>query len=335
MLLYDLSTNIPLSKFGIDIPTNPDKITKILEYLKSNKKLSYILEKNILSTIDCEFSKEDLERVHSKDYVARLFSTHVEEEVIRAFELQNTDGTFNRFNPNKAVLPLSKLFEIELKNGAGVFQCLSTAINDGFCYYFGGGRHHGKFDYGDGFCIINDIVVAIRKLQSNNLADTVWVIDVDAHKGDGTAILTQNDPSIITLSIHMANGWPLDRPEYENGIRNHSHISSDIDIKIASGEEDIYNARLKEGLSKLSKYKKPQIALVLSGVDTYEFDELPSTYEIKMTIDQIFERDMMVYNFLKENGIPMAYLMAGGYGKMSWRPYSKFLEEIMLQKIKK
>ena len=80
--------------------------------------------------------------------------------------------------------------------------------------------HHAQRAYGDGFCIVNDIVIAIRKLQAEGLVRTAWVIDIDAHKGDGTAAITLGDDSIITLSIHMAQGWPLDGKKYDENEHN-------------------------------------------------------------------------------------------------------------------
>ena len=85
--------------------------------------------------------------------------------------------------------------------------------------------------------LLNDIVIAIRKLQAENRIKTAWVIDIDAHKGDGTAALTADDPSIVTLSIHMGRGWPLDGPSHDAAGRiNPSFIPSDIDIPVFAGE---------------------------------------------------------------------------------------------------
>ena len=70
----------------------------------------------------------------------------------------------------------------------------------------------------------------------------------------------------------------------------------------------------------------PDLAVVVFGADPYERDELPSTAELKLTLEQIFVRDRLVYNFLKNRRIPMAYLMAGGYGDESWRVYTQFLQ---------
>ena len=170
-------------------------------------------------------------------------------------------------------------------------------------------------------------MIAIRKLQADKRIKTAWVIDVDAHKGDGTAALTADVPSIVTFSIHMGRGWPLDGPYgTPYGELNPSFIPSDIDIWFFVGEDHLYLVKLEEGLRELAARPRPDIAVIVSGADPYKMDELPSTADLRLTIEQIFARDWTVYQFLKQRMIPRAYLMAGGYGEHSWEVYTRFLQ---------
>jgi len=195
--------------------------------------------------------------------------------------------------------------------------------------------HHAQKDYGNGFCLLNDIVIAIRKLQTEKVIKQAWVIDVDAHKGDGTAALTAGDDSVTTLSIHMAAGWPLDEEKYDSGGKlNPSFIPSDIDIPIAAGEEHLYVARLKEGLKMLESQPTADIAVVVAGADPYEKDELPSAKLLQLSLEQLQERDLLIYDFLQNKSIPTAYLMAGGYGESAWEVYTQFLEWALLDNLK-
>lgn len=333
MLLYDGSHKISLTEFGIEIPISDNKLTKTLEYLKNIPVIQKKLESFLLKKIDEEFTREDLLRVHSSRYVESLFSGGLEQEIIRTYELIDDKGNYNRYNPKNAELPLSELFNNQLKKAAGSFQCCKVALDKGFCFYFGGGNHHAQKDNGEGFCVLNDVVISIRKLQAEKLIKTAWVIDVDAHKGDGTAALTSEDSTIRTLSVHMAKGWPLDEDPYINGKPNPSFIPSDIDIPIETGEEDLYVEKLEAGLHELDRLGKPQIAVVVLGVDPYEKDELASTKGLKLTLEQMHKRDLLIYNFLKKHNIPQAHLMAGGYGISSWLVYAKFLEHVLLEKI--
>ena len=330
MILYDLRNCIKLSDFGIEIPVSPDKTGKILDYLFNHPVLSNFIDNLTINKIDENITREDLLRVHSREYTDRLFSDGLEQEIIRAYELIDNNGNYRRYNPQNAVLPLASLFSNQLKKVAGTLQCCKIALKTGFCLYFGGGSHHAKKDYGEGFCILNDIVIAIRNLQANKLVNRVWVIDVDAHKGDGTAALTYGDDSVRTLSIHMARGWPLDSDMYKSGELNPSFIPSDIDIPVLSGEEDRYSEKLREGLNKIQSFSVPQLAVIVLGADPYEKDELPSTTGLKLSLPQMKERDLLIYEFFKTRKVPQAYLMAGGYGIDSWRVYAQFLEYVLL-----
>jgi acetoin utilization deacetylase AcuC-like enzyme len=187
--------------------------------------------------------------------------------------------------------------------------------------------HHAQRDGGAGFCLVNDLAIALRRLQFEQRIRSAWVIDLDAHKGDGTAAITAGDSSIATLSIHMARGWPLDQPERDaDGRPNPSFVPSTIDIPIEAGEEPLYNQRLEAGLERLADIGPPDLALVIDGADPYELDELPSTAGLRLSLGQLLQRDQLVYSFLKNRGVPGAWVMAGGYGRNSWRVYTQFLE---------
>jgi acetoin utilization deacetylase AcuC-like enzyme len=331
LIIYDENHKFSLYEFGIQIPVLNSRATRTFENLKAHPVLGKRFEDWFLAKKDHRLEREDLERAHDRTYVAKLFADGLESEIIKTFELIDAHGQYYRYKPQTATLPLAVLFERILDRVAGTWQCCKAALESGFCFYFGGGMHHAQSDYGNGFCILNDIVIAARKLQAEGDAQKVWVIDVDAHKGDGTAALTADDDSIITLSAHMANGWPLDgSPRDSRGRLNPSFIPSNIDVPVSAGEDRLYVRKLEEGLSKLDVYPRPDIAIVVSGADPYEKDELPSTSDLRLTLEQLFERDKLVYHFLKQRNIPRAYLMAGGYGDSAWQVYTQFLEWVLL-----
>ena len=331
MILYDKNLKEGLVEFGIEIPVHHSRAATTFEKLKSHKVLGPKINQWHIPKVNENITREDLLRVHSADYVARLYSDKLENEIVRTFELIDDKGRYYRYNPDNASLPLVQLFERLLFKVAGTVQCCRVALEKEFCFAFGGGMHHAKKDYGAGFCMVNDIVIALRKLQAENLIRTAWVIDLDAHKGDGTAVLTQEDSSITTLSIHMARGWPLDGEAYDRqGRLNPSFVPSDIDIPVAAGEEHLYVAKLQEGLKKLVSIGPPDLAIILAGSDPYEKDELPSTSELKLSLEQLRERDLVVYHFLKSLKISRAYVTAGGYGEHSWEVDYQFIEWVLL-----
>ncbi len=335
MILYDENLNEGLLEFGIEIPVLASRAVKTFEFLKSHKIIGPQIDQWHLGDIDEQITQEDLRRVHSKKYVDKLYSAELKQEIIRTFELIDDQGNYYRYNPDNAAVPLTRLFDRTITTVASTVQCCRLALEKKFCFSFRGGMHHGQKDYGNGFCLLNDIVIAIRKLQAENLIRTAWVIDTDAHKGDGTAALTRGDDTITTLSIHMGQGWPLDGIEFdEAGNINPSFIASNIDIAMARGEDHLYITRLQEGLKHLESFLKPDLAVVVSGVDPFEKDELPSTADLRLSLEQMMQRDLLVYGFLKERVIPAAFLMAGGYGKNSWKVYAQFLEWALLDTLK-
>ena len=334
MILYDENRNEGLLEFGIQIPVLASRAVKAFEFIKSHELLGPRIGQWHIKKIEELISKEDLLRVHSSKYVEKLYSAELEGEIIRTFELIDKQGNYYRYAPDTATLPLTRLFDRTLATVASTVQCCRVALDRNFCFAFRGGMHHAQLSHGAGFCPINDMVIAIRKLQAENRIRTVWVIDTDAHKGDGTAALTRGDGSITTLSIHMAHGWPLDGEKYDRaGNLNPSFIDSDIDIPMARGEDHLYVSRLQEGLNTLGNFSRPDLAVVVSGVDPFEKDELPSTGDLKLSLEQLMQRDLLVYKFLKERRIPKAYLMAGGYGESSWQVYAQFLEWALLDNL--
>ena len=331
MIIYDKHLKEGLVEFGIEIPLHHSRAATTFEKLRTHKLLGPKIDLWHIPKVKETITRGDLLRVHSADYVARLYSDKLEDEIIRTFELIDDKGRYYRYHPENATLPLTQLFERLLFKVAGTVQCCRVALEKEFCFAFGGGMHHAKKDYGAGFCLVNDIVIALRKLQAENLIRTAWVIDLDAHKGDGTAVLTQEDSSITTLSIHMARGWPLDGEAYDRlGRLNPSFVPSDIDIAVAEGEEHLYVTKLQDGLEKLAKIEAPDIAIVLAGSDPYEKDELPSNAQLKLSLAQLKERDLSVYHFLKTKGIPRAYVTAGGYGEHVWEADYQFVEWALL-----
>jgi len=330
MVIYSGEDRLELREFGIQIPVYDSRARRTFERLLSHPLLGPRREEWHLAHAGEPIGREDLLRAHSPAYVARLYSEGLEEEIIRTFELRDREGRPYRYEPASARRPLRELLEQALHMVSGTYQCGRQALAGGFCYYFGGGTHHAQWDAGKGFCLLNDAVIALRKLQAEGRLRNAWVIDLDAHKGDGTAAITRGDSSIRTLSIHMAQGWPLDEPEHDaQGRLNPSFIPSDVDLPVGEGEEGRYLGLLAEGLERLAALSVPELAVVVDGADPYEHDELPSTALLRLSLAQLLSRDLLVYRFLQSRGVPSAWLMSGGYGERSWEVYAQFLERVL------
>lgn len=331
MILFDPEARFDFRDFGIQIPLHDTRASRAVAALRSHPVLGPLQALWNRAPGGETITREDLLRVHAPDYVSELFGQGLVDAIIRTYELIDDSGKYHRYTPETAILPLRRLLERILRQVAGTVECARLALEHGFCFYFGGGMHHAHAETGSGFCMVNDIVVAVRKLQAEGRIRTAWVIDVDAHKGDGTATLTRDDPTITTLSVHMASGWPLDGPDVlPDGAPNPAFVPSDIDVPIEAGEEDRYVSALAEALKRLDRYPHPDLTLVVHGADPYEHDELPSTAGLRLTLDRMMARDRTVFSFLVEREIPQAYLMAGGYGSRAWEVYARFLAWVLV-----
>ena len=317
---------IDLTEFGIQIPVAPDRTAQVLTALRDDPKIGPREAHWLLGPDGSEIVQEDLLRVHAPEYVARGFGDGVEGLMLEVFELVNADGSYHRYDPDSARRSLADLFADWRRWMAGTYQCGSEALRHGFCFYLGGGAHHGHYDFGHGFCVFNDIVTAIRRHQAEGSARTAWVIDVDAHKGDGTAALTADDESIVTLSVHMGRSWPLDLPDHRpDGSPTPWFIPSTVEIPIEPGGEGEYLRRLDEGLALLDAYPRPDLVYVVDGADPYEHDGLPSTADLQLNLEALLARDQRISSFLDERELPQAWLMSGGYGTRAWEPFAQFL----------
>jgi acetoin utilization deacetylase AcuC-like enzyme len=129
----------------------------------------------------------------------------------------------------------------------------------------------------------------------------------------------------------MARGWPLNGPPIlSDGTANPVFIPNDIDIPVEAGAEDHYLPGLKDGLARMASSGPADLAIVVSGADPYVKDELPSATGLKLSLEQLMARDRMVYTFLKDQQVPAAFLMAGGYGDEVWRVFTQFLSWALL-----
>lgn len=326
-LIYHPDLDTSFNDFGILIPLVDDRSQRVFNFLKKHLPTLDYLDLSLLKPI----FKEDLLRVHDKEFVDRLYdSTTCEKELLKTYELIDAEGRPYRYRPQQAKKHLSEMMDSILKQVSGTLLTCEQALQNGFSYFLGGGMHHAMTFAGRGFCPVHDIAISIRHLQQRDLVKNVWVLDVDAHKGDGTAEIFQHDESVRTLSIHMQEGWPLDSDKFDvDGNLNPWFIESDVEIGIRAGEESLYLEKLEQGLFSIEKLGRPDLVIVVDGADPYEADELPSTQSLRLTKEQMLLRDLMIYKFLSDRKIPQAYVMAGGYGKSSWEIYSQFLLTVL------
>ena len=173
------------------------------------------------------------------------------------------------------------------------------SLRHGLAFNVGGGFHHGFPGHGEGFCAINDVAIAIRRLQRDGLIRRAMVVDCDVHQGNGTAAVFAGDPSVFTLSIHQFNNYPTEKPP------------SSLDIHLADGIGDAeYVHRLGNAYRAALAMFVPDLIVYVSGADPYFEDQLGG---LSLTMEGLRERDHLVLWTALQHHIPAAIVLAGGY----------------------
>lgn len=182
--------------------------------------------------------------------------------------------------------------------GATVEACFA-ALDDGVAVHLGGGTHHAFKDQGQGYCVFNDSVIAVRALQAETQSKRVLILDCDVHQGNGTAVLLQNDPTAFTFSIHGKNNFPYRK------------VKSDLDIALDDGANDrVYLDALETGIRASLKQARADAVIYLAGADPYAEDRFG---RLGVSKDGLAKRDRLVLGHCHKAGLPVAITMAGGY----------------------
>lgn len=228
---------------------------------------------------------EDVLRVHDQDYVRKL-----------------KVGTLSREEILRLEVPYSKeLVQAAWLAAGGSILAGQRALQDGWAANIGGGFHHAYADHGEGFCVLHDVAIAIRRMQFDGAIQRAMVVDADVHQGNGTAAIFGGDGDVFTLSIHQERNYPYPKPP----------STVDINLPDGTGDED-YLAILEKHLYQAFQAFSPQILFYVAGADPYREDQLGG---LSLTIDGLARRDALVFDHAKRNGVPAAMMLAGGYAR--------------------
>ena len=225
---------------------------------------------------------ENLLLVHTEDYITRLINGELTAKEVR-----------------KLGLPWSQsLVRRSLHAISGTINAARFALESGIASNLAGGTHHAYPDRGEGFCVLNDVAVAIRVLQREKLAERFLIIDCDVHQGNGTAFIFRDSPEVFTFSMHGAKNYPLFKEK------------SNLDIELADGTGDIeFLETLEQALPRIFLHNA-DVIFYLGGADPFEKDKLG---RLNLSIEGLKKRDEIVLSFAKEHQTPIVTTMSGGY----------------------
>ena len=230
-------------------------------------------------------SDDELALVHDREYLRRVVAGEL------------TDLEMRRIG-----FPWSlRLVERSRRSVGATVLAARAAFVDGFGVNLAGGTHHAFADRGQGYCVFNDVAVAIRVLQSEGLIKRAVVIDCDVHQGNGTAAIFDSDDTVFTFSIHGDRNFPFNK------------VRSDLDIALPDATSDSeYLDLLEAAIDSSLPLPDADFVFYVAGADPYEHDRLG---RLKLTKAGLEKRDRMVLSRCRKRNLAVAIVMAGGYAK--------------------
>ncbi|MCE2873785.1 MAG: histone deacetylase [Xanthomonadales bacterium] len=230
-----------------------------------------------------EAAHDDLARVHTAGYLARLFGEGLTAAEVRALGVPWT----------------AKLLRRSRLAVQGTLLAARAALAEGLAGNLAGGTHHAFADHGEGFCVLNDVAVAIRCLQAEGRIRRALVIDLDVHQGNGTAAIFEGDDSVFTFSMHGERNYPVRK------------MRSTLDVGLPDGTDDAaYLGALAAQLPRLTEGFRPDLVFYLAGVDVAAGDRYG---RFALSDAGLRERERQVLGWARTQGLPLTVTLAGGY----------------------
>ncbi len=230
-------------------------------------------------------SDDDVALVHHRDYIRKLQA-----------------GKLSFLEIQRLEIPYSpELVRAVWLSAGGSILAGRLALEDSTAVNIGGGFHHAFPDHGEGFCVLHDVAIAIRRLQKDQAIERAMTVDCDVHQGNGTAAIFGGDHSVFTLSIHQENNYPYPKPP----------SSLDINMADGAGDEEYLHA-LEAGLDQALADFAPDLIFYIAGADPYREDQLGG---LRLTLEGLERRDRLVFEKARTKKVPVAVTLAGGYAR--------------------
>ena len=229
-------------------------------------------------------TRDDLLLVHTADYVDRF-----------------TRGELTRDEIRKLGFPWSEgLVERSYRAAGGTVEAARHAAQHGVAMNLAGGTHHAFPSHGEGFCVFNDVAIAIRALQREGRINRAAIVDLDVHQGNGTHEIFAGDERVFTFSMHGGRNYPFHK------------VPGRLDVELADCTgDDEYLTRLRDAMPRVLAASRADFVAYLAGADAHECDRLG---RLALTFDGLARRDAIVLEQCREIGLPVVVTVAGGYG---------------------
>jgi acetoin utilization deacetylase AcuC-like enzyme len=276
-----------------DIPMDPLRAEKILISLAAQRSLHRV---KLMRAPTISF--RHLLAVHDRGYLSRFEESGSMTEAI--------GRTLNDHQRLRLLLAQRAMVGGTLRATRSVLERSGIAIN------LGGGLHHARRDRGGGFCLFNDVAVAIAAVRDDGFNAPILVVDLDLHDGDGTRLLFAQDASVFTYSIHNQHWAETDAT---------ASLSIDLGSEVA---DDLYLDTLERTLPGVFERHQPGLAFFLAGTDPAASDTLG---DWQISDAGLLRRDRFVLDLLRE--VPTVMVLAGGYGSDAWRPTARLLSYLL------
>jgi len=230
-------------------------------------------------------TRDDLLLVHTADYVDRF-----------------TTAALARDEERRLGFPWSpSLVERSYRAAGGTLEAAACALDGGIAMNLAGGTHHAFPSHGEGFCVFNDVAIAVRALQRDGRVARAAIVDLDVHQGNGTNGVFAGDGSVFTFSMHGRRNYPFHKVPG----------SLDVDLEDRTGDDE-YLELLAEALPRVLDRARPDLVVYLAGADPYVGDRLG---RLALTVDGLARRDRFVLEQCREVGLPVVVTIAGGYAE--------------------
>ena len=187
----------------------------------------------------------------------------------------------------------------------GTLLAARLALKHGVAINLGGGYHHAKPSAGEGFCVYNDLAIAVRALQKEGLARRVLIVDLDVHQGNGTSVCLGGDPSVFIFDMFEADIYPAHKEQ----------VNLAVPLPPGTGDRQ-YLRLLAESLPQAIERAGPDLVLFQAGCDVLAGDPLA---RLELSEQGIVQRDAAVIDACAQRGIPVAMVLGGGYSDRAWR----------------